>query len=296
MNGGNLPPVESLRCFLAVAEHLSFRRAAAELALTPGAVSQRIRQLESIVDAQLFDRSSRHVQLTGEGRELLPRARAALDAVRGCLVTDETTTRPLRFSVGTRFELGLSWLVPAVLALREDRPHWTVDLVFGSGAEILDRLEAGTVDAIVTSAPIANERWTARALHEETYVVVASRSRLSEHPIETAADAAKHPLLDLDRSLPLARYAQSVSPELTFREVRCCGTGAAVLAMVRAGVGVAVLPEYMVRTDLERGALERLFPRLELLRDTFRLLYRTGAPLGPVFDELAAFLCSRPLQ
>jgi len=292
----NLPPVESLRCFIAVAEHLSFRRAASELALTPGAVSQRIRQLEGLVDAQLFDRSSRHVQLTAEGRQLLPRARAALEAVQACAVMDEAATRPVRFSVGTRFELGLSWLVPAVLALGEARAHWTIDLVFGSGGEILERLEAGTVDVIVTSAPIANERWTARALHEETYVVVAAAERVSAHPIETPADAATHPLLDLDRSLPLARYAQSVSPELTFSEVRCCGTGAAVLAMVRAGVGVAVLPEYMVREDLDRGTLVRLLPALELLHDTFRILHRTGSPLASVFDELAGILASRPLR
>ena len=296
MNDANLPPVESLRCFLAVAEHLSFRRAAAEVALTTGAVSQRIRQLEALVDAQLFDRSSRHVQLTWEGRELLPRARAALEAVRGCLLSDGATTRPLRFSVGTRFELGLSWLVPAVLALGEVRPHWTVDLVFGSGGEILERLDAGTVDVIVTSAPIASERWTARALHEETYVVVAAPERLAAGAIEDPADASSHPLLDLDRSLPLARYAQSVSPELTFSEVRCCGTGAAVLAMARAGVGVAVLPEYMVRADLGRGALVRLFPELDLLRDTFRLLHRTDSPLASVFDDLAEFLVGTPLR
>ncbi len=291
MTRANLPPVESLRCFIAVAEHLSFRRAAAELGLTPGAVSQRIRQLESLVDAQLFDRSSRHVQLTAGGRQLLPRAQAALEAVRACLVADEAATRPVRFSLGTRFELGLSWLVPAVLQLDVLRPSWTVDLVFGSGGEILDRLEAGTVDAVVTSAPVASERWTARVLHEETYVLVASTTR----PVETAAEVAQHPLLDVDRSLPLARYAQSVSPELSFGEVRCCGTGAAVLQMVRAGAGLAVLPEYMVRADLEAGELQRLLPELDLLRDTFRLLHRVGSPLSPVFEDLAQILSQRPL-
>jgi len=296
MNHANLPPVESLRCFIAVAEHLNFRRAASEIALTPGAVSQRIRQLESLVEAQLFDRSSRHVQLTASGRQLLPRARVALEAVHACVCDDDdTAARPVRFSVGTRFELGLSWLVPAALSLRSERPHWTVDLAFGSGSEILDRLDAGTVDAIVTSAPTANARWTARVLHEETYVLVVSPERVAAEPISSPADAVRHPLLDIDRSLPLGRYAQSVSPEMTFADVLCVGTGAAVHAMARAGAGIAVLPEYMVRQDLEHGALRRLFPEMDLLRDTFRLLYRSGAPIAGVLDELAALLSARPL-
>ena len=296
MTHANLPPVDSLRCFIAVAEQLSFRRAASELALTPGAVSQRIRQLEEQMGAQLFDRSSRHVQLTSAGRELLPRAREAVEAVRACLELPEASARPARFSIGTRFELGVSWLVPAVLDLRQHRPHWTVDLVFGSGGEIVDRLEAGTVDAIVTSAPLANERWTARALHDETYALVGSAERLAAHPLDVPADGDAHPLLDIDRSLPLGRYAQSVSPALRFAEVRCCGTGAAVHAMVRAGAGVAVLPEYMVRDDLDRGVLVRLLPELTLLHDTFRLLYREGAPSSAVLDELAAWLGARPLS
>jgi len=291
-----LPPVDSLRCFLAVAEHLSFRRASSELALTPGAVSQRIRQLEGLVDAQLFERSSRRVQLTAAGRELLPRARQAIAAVRACVTLDDAAVRPIRASVGTRFELGLSWLVPAVLALRDERPHWTLDLVFGSGGEILERLEAGTVDCIITSAPTANERWVARVLHDETYALVAAPSRLAERGVHRAEDVSAHSLLDIDRSLPLARYAQSASPDLSFADVVCCGTGAAVHAMVRAGAGIAVLPEYMVRGDLEAGVLSRVLPDLPLLRDTFRLLYRADSSLADMFDGLAAWLAERPLS
>ncbi len=289
----SLPPVDSLRCFLAVAGHLSFRRAASELALTPGAVSQRVRQLEALLEVQLFERTSRQVELTADGHQLRPTAQAAVEAVAACMRPDAGA--PTRLSLGTRFELGLSWIVPAVLELRRARPTWQVDLVFGSGREILDRLEAGTVDAIVTSAPTANARWAARALHEETYALVAAPRRLETAPIEEPADVGAHVLLDLDRSLPLARYAQSVSPELTLGDVWCCGTAAAVRDLACAGQGVAVLPEYMIRADLEAGRLVRCLPELALLRDTFRLLYRTGGPAAEALETLGAFLSERPL-
>lgn len=295
MDGRPLPSVESLRCFVAVAEHLNFRRAAAEIALTPGALSQRVKQLEGLLDVQLFDRSPRHVELTAAGQRLLERARPALDAVRACAETEPETAVPIRFSLGTRFELGMSWILPALLALEEARPLWTIDLVFGSGDEILGRLEHGRVDAIVTSAPTADERWTARTLHAETYALVAAPRLLERRPFDSADDAAEHTLLDIDRSLPLARYAQSVCPNLSFARLWCGGTGAAVHALARAGRGVAVLPQYMVSQDVEQGALVTVLPELELLADSFRLLYRKASPLAGVLDELAEELAARPL-
>jgi DNA-binding transcriptional LysR family regulator len=293
--GGPLPSVDSLRCFVAVAEHLSFRRAAAEVALTPAALSQRIKQLEEQLERPLFDRSPRHVELTPAGHALLERARDALAAIRACRDIGPAAARPVGFSLGTRFELGMSWIVPAMLDLEASHPHWAIDLVFGSGDEILARLEQGRVDAIVTSAPTANEAWVGETLHPETYVLVGAPALLANAPLSSPADAARHVVLDVDRSLPLTRYAQSACAGLFFASLWACGTGAAVHELARAGKGVAVLPEYMVRDDLDTGRLVRLLPHLELLTDTFRLLYRKSSPLASVLVELADVLRERPL-
>src|SRR5262245_13142653 len=109
----SLPSVESLRCFFAAARQLNFRRAASEVGLTPTAFSERIRGLERELGATLFLRTTRKVALTAEGRALLPAAERALSSVRDCL---HAIARPaplaVRLRIGTRFELGLSWLVP----------------------------------------------------------------------------------------------------------------------------------------------------------------------------------------
>ncbi len=296
MDGQPLLSVENLRCFVAVAEHLSFRRAASEVALTPGALSQRIKQLEDRLQQQLFDRSPRHVELTPAGRQLLERAHTALQAVHACSTLDSDTPVPVRFMLGTRFELGMSWVLPAVMELRTSRPLWTIDLAFGSGEEILNKLERGRVDAIVTSAPAADESWCARVLHEETYALVASPDLLARHPFTCPADAARHTLLDLNRSLPLSRYAQAGCPNLPFARVWYGGTAEALRTMVSAGEGVAVLPEYMIRDDLARGVVVELLPELSLLHDTFRLLFRRASALAPTLDQLADELARRPLS
>lgn len=296
MHGRPLPSVDSLRCFVAAAEQLNFRRAAAEVSLTPAALSQRIKQLEDLLDCRLFDRSSRHVALTADGQALLGRARTALHALTECRDVAGDASARLRFTLGTRFELGMSWIVPILVELRTTRPQWHIDLVFGSGTEIVERLEAGRVDAIVTSAPTAAADWAAEVLHPERYVLVGAPALLAEHALHEPVHAAHHVLLDIDGDLPLARYLVSVCPGLSFQSVWRAGTGAAVHALARAGQGVAVLPEYMVEHDLKAGALERLLPRVELLTDTFRLLYRERSPLAHVLAQLAEELRARPLR
>ena len=68
----SLPPLSSLRSFEAVARRLSFSKAAEELHVTPGAVSQQIRSLESLLRTRLFDRTRRSVALTDAAMRMLP--------------------------------------------------------------------------------------------------------------------------------------------------------------------------------------------------------------------------------
>ena len=293
---GQLPSPESLRCFVAAAEHLNFRRAAAEVALTPAALSQRIKQLEELLSCKLFDRSPRHVALTPAGHSLLERARPALDALLACSAAPARAPERVTFSLGTRFELGLSWIVPAVDVLRRERPDWRISLVFGSGEEILDRLEQLRVDAIVTSAPVANEEWEAEVLHPEHYVLVGALALLQRVPLHEPADASAHTVLDIDGGLPLARYVLSACDRLRFGDVWRCGTGAAVHALVLAGHGVAVLPHHMVDGDLASGRLVALLPDVQPLSDTFRLIFRRASPVAGVLHELAIWLRAHPLR
>ena len=295
MFSGDLPQVDSLRCFLAAAEHLNFRRAAAAVALTPAAFSQRIKQLEGQLGVQLFERSTHHVALTPSGQALVARAHAALEAVHACRAAAEEAPAQLTMSLGTRFELGMSWIVPAVIDLRSERPDWRIHLTFGSGTEILDRLDKGRVDAIVTSSPSVNVDWAAEVLHPETYALVGAPATLDAHPVRTPEDAGAHTLLDIDADMPLARYVVSVCPGLRFGDLWPCGTGAAVLELARRGLGIAVLPEYMIADDLREGRLIRLLPEVEPLRDSFRLMYRATSPLHESLEALAEVLRARPL-
>ena len=147
-----LPDLESLRCFEAAAVHLNFRVAAARVALSPAAFSDRIKRLEDDLGAPLFDRTTRRVALTEAGRRLLPQARRVLEEARRCLdaVRDDGQRAPFAIVVGTRWELGNSWLLPSLDVLRAQRPERTIHLWFGN-EDLPDAVDRGTIDAMVSS-------------------------------------------------------------------------------------------------------------------------------------------------
>jgi len=171
-----LPPLDALRCFVEAARLLNFRAASRAVALTPAALGQRIRQLEQIVGQELFTRTTRRVVLTEAGRALLPHARDTLAAAERCLKAGrgELAPEPQELVLGTRHELGMSWLVPLLPRLRARHPGVTFHLYFGSGADLLARVRSLDVHAAIGSMRVADPRIVTLPLHPERYVLVGS--------------------------------------------------------------------------------------------------------------------------
>jgi DNA-binding transcriptional LysR family regulator len=284
-----LPDLESLRCFEAAATHLSFRAAAEKVALSPAAFSDRIKRLEEQLDARLFERTTRRVDLTPAGRRLLPQARSLLDQARRCaVIVQEDRHPPFELTIGTRFELGLSWIVPSLGALAKARPERRVHVLFGDSADLLARLLRGGIDCFVSSARLTTPGLGYALLHRERYAFVGSPELLAGKPLRGPADAAEHDLIDAHPDLPLFRYFLDARPARevwSFRASSYLGTIAAVRQRVLEGAGVAVLPRYFIAADLDTARLAEPLPRAKLQEDFFRLIWRDGHPLA---DELVA--------
>jgi len=293
--------LESLRCFDAVATQLNFRAAAERLSLSPAALSDRIRRLEETLDEDLFVRTTRRVALTEAGSRLLPHARRLLEeAARSFpLVKGSGQAPPLELWVGTRFELGLSWLVPGLPRLEAAAPGRTLHLVFGDGPDLITKLKQGALDCIVTSSRAVEGAMDYRVLHPERYVLVGSAALLERAPFRKPADAPAHSLLDLSPDLPLSRYfldQAGGSAAWKFQRLEYLGTIAAVRLRVLQGRGLAVLPEYFVAEDVRKGRLKRLLPRVTLQTDHFRLMWRKGHGKAAALQTLAEQLQGMPLR
>ncbi len=289
------PPVDldSLRCFLAVAQLLHFRTAAARVGRSPAAVSERIKRLEDDLGVVLFERTTRRVRLTDAGARLRAHAQALLDAAAasGAVARGDGRPLPHALTIGTRFELGLSWLVPALGPLAAAAPARTLHLFMGDSEDLLDRLERGAVDACVLSAGPRRPELRQVALHPEDYVLV-SRAPVALRPAALAGET----LLDVTPDLPLFGYLRGEAREWRFGRHLYLGGIGAIRAVLLAQGGVAVLPRYFVQADLDAGRLVALLPPEALGSDHFRLLWRADHPRDAALQQLAVELAALPLR
>jgi DNA-binding transcriptional LysR family regulator len=296
-----LPDIDDLRCFEAAAQLPSFRAASRAVGLTPAALGQRIQKLESALEARLFTRTTRSLALTPAGLDLLPRARATLAAANECVraARGEAGMGPVELTLGTRHELGLSYVLPALRTLESQNPGLRLNMYFGSGPDLFLRLRSREIDCAISSARLTDPLLDAVRVQREDYVFVGARRLLRRLPLRRPKDAARHTLIDIGAELPLFRYlldAPGAGERFSFSRVRYMGTIGAIHRLVLDGYGVAVLPLYMVRRDLRQGRLRRIVRGVPPLFDWFRIVFRRDDPRRPLYERLAKHFAQRKLK
>src|SRR5678816_2307545 len=187
------PSTRQLECLVAVAEHGSFRKAAAALGISQPALSAQVQSAEDLLGVQVFERDRRSVLVTPAGEDVVGRARIALEALDA--VNDAARRRaeplvgPLRLGViPTVAPYWLPALLPAVrkkfprleLILREDQTH---RLLAQLGVGQIDvALLAIPVPGDVTTAPIARENFLVAAPRGAS--ILGKRERLTERDLQ----------------------------------------------------------------------------------------------------------------
>jgi DNA-binding transcriptional LysR family regulator len=295
------PSLENLRCFTAAAETRNFRRAARAVALTPAAFGHRIRQLEDGLGVSLFARTTRSVALTEAGVALVESARRCLAAADECVraARGDVGPAPMELTIGTRQELGLSWLLPQFDALNAERPYLRLHLYFGSGPDLVLRVHTREIDCAITSSRVFDPKLDTLRIHREDYVFVGSTSLLSRIPLRRLEQTEAHTLLDIAPELPLFHYwkdAVEGGERVRFADATYLGTIEAIRQRMLAGAGVAVLPAYHVRRDLAERRIQRILPSVKPIHDYFRLVFRGDDPRRSLFEGIAHSLRRAPLR
>lgn len=265
--------------------------AAKELNLTQPAITQRLRKIESVFEFPLLIKTGRNLVLTREGEAICTKASDALT-----LMDDVSPGKTkIVINIGTRPEAGRSWLWPCIRNSRKKHPHLTFHLHFGSGQEIMSQLGTGRLDVILTSAPIKSKSFDAITVANETYVFVASpdiaKSIAHHHDLENFT------LIEHDRSYPLTRYLSAKDKsKMRYRDVWFIESTSLMADAIAHGLGVGVVPEYLVRQHIKAGkiALLKFKPKLE--QDTFRLVYRTDRDLKDALTILSKELINSGLR
>jgi len=254
-----LPPLNALRAFEAAARHLNFSRAADELSVTPGAVSQQIQNLEDYVGVALFKRTPKGLLLTDPAQIALPALREAFDrlAEAASMLTAAVDGRRLTVTVPPSF--ASKWLLPRLGDFETQHPD--VDVWVSADNEIND-FASGEVDLAIRygSGRYAGLE-TIRLMHE-TVLPVASPALLETQPLEAPADLANQVLLhdgspDADPSCPdwtMWLAARGVKGVDGSRGPRFNQSSLVIEAAV-GGRGVALAKRTLAQADLDAGRL-----------------------------------------
>jgi DNA-binding transcriptional LysR family regulator len=293
-----------LTALATVVEEGSFGRAAVRLGYTQSTVSQQIAALEKAVGGAVFDRPGgpRPVRITplgqvvlAHGRDLLARARAMTTAV------DRFKAGAGRIDIATFQSLSNVILPPVVRRLRTEHPGCDIRLY----EEENDLPQVGDVDLMFYDQRLGDDV-EHRKLLDDPYLLVAPRGDFPPGPVRMtslhrAPMVAWPPTCDQPR-VEQAFARNGVQPRIVFRAVG----NEAVLAMVRAGIGSAVLPRLVLRgagvADDEALSVHELrpaFPPREIY-----LLWPAGRTLSPLAaraieiaaDTVAAYESGRPLS
>ncbi len=247
--------LQQLGYFLAVAETRHFTRAAQQVHVAQPSLSQQIRALESELGADLFHRARGNITLTDAGQALLPLARRMLaDAESARIEVQEVAgLRSGRVRLGATPSLCTSLLPQVLRVFHREHPGIRLQIEEGGSRDLVGGLATGSLDLALLILPLQSHDpalATTELLREELVVVSATdvAPPTAAVPATEGRIAVKelrgHPLVmfrhgyDLRESTLAACRAEGFEPDFAVEG----GEMDAVLAMVEAGLGIAVLP------------------------------------------------------
>jgi DNA-binding transcriptional LysR family regulator len=286
------PPLREIGCFVSVAVHLSFSRAARDLGLSQPAVSQAVARLEATLGLRLFERTSREVWLTDAGKILLPHAEALLEQASAFAAEASRLMAPADRSIRLAYCPLVGTLAASVARrLARRSPEVELELRAAGWSAASDDLASGIVSAAFMTAPFP--RGYATTAHVQLpirHVAVPASS-----PVATASRLTWDQLASRDLLLPRVRPPGSFWAQLATRLRRLPRTTVddlddlpAALDLVAAGRGILPVPQLLVasvrRPDIRFVPLDG-----DGLRVTYGLVYRReDAPAHVMALVLAA--------
>src|SRR5215218_2891953 len=282
--------LNQLRCFVTVAEELHFGRAAARLNMTQPPLSRQIQVLEHIIDAPLLERTSRSVRLTPAGRSFLPEARRILK------LAESASQVARRIALGKSGSLKIGFTAAA--ACRAKLPEVDFSLKEMVSGDQFEALTSGQIDAGLLRPPIARPEIASRRVVAEPLLAAIPK----KHPL---ANVESVTIKDFDNQ-PFVMYSPYESryfhdvlvalftrADILPRYVQHLSQIHSILAMVRPGLGLAIVPAAAASLKIADVRLRPLKLRTRVPVELFMVWRRDDEnPLLSALVKIASELSS----
>lgn len=297
--------VRAMRLFVSVVQHGSLSAAGRQAGLSTATVSRLILALEEGLGGRLLNRTTRKLSLTEAGQiyfrqveQILHQISEANDSVAQLQSVPRGTLR-----VHSRMLVGHQYIVPALPGFLAKHPEIRVDLIMSNHpVDLVDR----NIDVDIRIGKLVDSSLVARKLASSERIVCAAPEYLDRHPrVESPLDLAAHNCLTYRINLGQTVW-RFIDSDGSVVAVPISGnfqtdSGVALLEAVRAGVGVGLMPDWAIVSDLASGRLRRLFPEHRVsytefdngIYAVYQQMHKTLAKVRVFIEFLAALFEER---
>lgn len=250
-----LPPLNAVRTFEAAARLLSFKAAAEELRVTPQAVSQQVRVLEGWLQAELFVRRNRAIELTAAGRAFLPAVGAALDGLAAAATGLSQRSQPHVVTINASPTFAVRWLIPRLGRFRTALPDLDYRLTMSNS---LPDFAAGAIDVAIHWRDAARlPGLQSDFLMALDIVPVCSPGLLGGRRIDRAQDLLDYPLIRHrdDSGLWTVWFQVAGCGRVELPEGPAFDSDLYIVEAAAEGYGICLVTRAEVARDLQAGRL-----------------------------------------
>ena len=288
--------LKQLEAFYWTATLGGFTEAAERLNLAQSTISKRILELESVLDAQLFDRSTYALRLTRAGETSLPIAAEMLRLelrLREAVSGTATFSGPFRFGVTEL--VALTWLPKLIVAMKRDYPNVVPVLEVNASAHLFGRLAANDLDLVIGLDPPQIQDLTTLPLEAVRLEWISAPGFGPPENRIPLREMAKYPILSQAQGSGLQRLVLdwAAANGLQINHVVQCNSLNVLAGLAASGLGVTFLTAKFFKSEIERGQLRviKTEPAIPPIRYFAVCRARDPSPLASRVAALAQACC-----
>ncbi|NIB37980.1 LysR family transcriptional regulator [Pseudomaricurvus alkylphenolicus] len=284
--------LEDAKLLIKVIESGNFSEAARELNVAVSSISRRIKKLETRLGAPLFYRNSRKFELTTEGRAYYSYMNEALRNVVKAERAVQVLCGSYEGSIQIASGKALTNHVLAPIVARFSREHPNISIKIHSSDESLT-FAPKDVDIVFYMGELKDSELIATEIMQETLVLVCSRSFLEENDVDRndKVELFKHHITypsnyasDLRKQEGLASFSGNAFPKIVINDSE------STYHMVKAGIGVAVLPRFVVSEDVSSGNLIELNDILAPIKAKVNAVFQVPPSKSPRINKFMHYV------
>jgi len=285
--------LSAIAAFVQAAEMRSYSEAARHLDVSASAVGKSVCRLETRLGVRLLHRSTRSITLTAEGAVFLERCRRILCELESAELELSKTRQAPQGRLRISLPLVGMLVMPALTAFMHRYPAIELDVDFSD--RLVDVINEG-FDIVMRTGEPTDSRLVSRPVGNYRLLLVAAPGYLASRGTpRSPADLLHHACLQhrfpsTGKLEPWPLKRDAGMPEWTVPASMVCNTSAALLDVAVAGLGIACLPDFLVRPALQRGELVSVLDAHVEHQGSFRLLWASSKHLAPKLRVFIDFM------